>query len=166
MRQALQRIDDWICRICGWLIAAAIAFLIGLNFTQLVTRYFVDIIFLWAEELSMVLIVWICAVGAPWVTLNRSHLKMDAATPILPKSVKNVAHWAIHFLIFAMAVAFIWSGINTVDANAGFSLSVMGFDEGFRYVPLVVEGVLLLLAELVSFGEDILDKKSGKLVIE
>lgn len=166
MRATLQKIDDGFCRICSFIVATAIFGLIVLNFTQLVTRYIVDFTFTWAEEVSTLTIIYATAFGAAWVTLKRRHLKMDAATKILPQSVKNVAHWVAHALIFVTGILYIVIGIETVEYNSGFSISILGFDESIRYLPLPIEGALIAAAELITFAEDVLDAKSGKLVIK
>ena len=111
MRATLQKIDDGFCHICSFIVATAIFGLIVLNFTQLVTRYIVDFTFTWAEEVSTLTIIYATAFGAAWVTLKRRHLKMDAATKILPQSVKNIAHWVAHVLIFVTGILYIVIGI-------------------------------------------------------
>lgn len=166
MREALRKISDGICKVCGWLIAIIIAGLILLNFTQLVTRYFISVTFTWAEEVSILSLIYAAAVGAPWVTLKRTHLKMDAADKLIPLKIKKVAYWVCHVLIFTTAIIFIVAGFITVDRNQGFILSILGFDEAFRYIPIIIEGVMLLIAEVITFLEDILDLRAGKLVIK
>lgn len=166
MRQTLQKIDDGLCGICGFIVAAAIASLILLNFAQLITRYVISYTFTWAEEVSTLTIIYATAFGAPWVTLKRRHLRMDAATKLLPQSVKNVTHWIAHGLILITAVLYIYIGTKTVAYNTGFTMSILGFDESLRYLPLIGEGVLISVAELITLAEDILDAKSGKLVIK
>ncbi len=166
MRKALQKINDGICKVSGCIIALIILGLIVLNFTQLVTRYFVSVTFTWAEEVSVLSLIYAAAIGAPWVTLKRAHLKMDAADKLIPLPLKKVAYWVQHLLIFTTGVIFIVAGCITVDRNQGYVLSILGFDEAIRYIPIVLEGVLLVVAEIITFLEDILDLKAGKLVIE
>lgn len=166
MRETLQKADDIICRVCGLIISLLIAALISLNFVQLVTRYFIDFTFTWAEEVSTLAIIWATAFGAPWVTLKRRHLRMDAATKLLPEKVKFIVHWVAHVLIFVTACVYVWIGVVTVEYNTGFATSILGFDESLRYMPLCLEGALIAIAELITFFEDILDAKSGRLVIK
>ena len=166
MRATLQKISDVMCKVSGILISALICALIALNFTQMITRYFISFTFTWGEEVSILSLLYATAVGAPWVILRRGHLRMDATDKLLTPKMKVAAHWAQHVLLFAMAVIFIYTGWKTMKSNQGYTLSILRFDEVWRYFPVFLEGVLMLVAEVVTFLEDILDAKSGKLVIK
>ena len=148
------------------IISALISALIIINFTQLVTRYFISVTFLWAEEISIMFLIYACAFGAPWVTLKRAHLKMDAAEKFLSKRVKVIAHWGMHVLTVAFSIILIVAGIKTTKANAGYRFSILQFDELYRYIPIIIEGVLLLVAEIIVTLEDIIDIKEGKEIVK
>ena len=162
MRKFLDRTSAIICESSSIIISALIGALIIINFIQLVTRYFISVTFLWAEEISIMFIIYACAFGAPWVTIKRSHLKMDAAEKYLSKRVKTIAHWTMHFMTIAFAIILIIAGIRTTKANAGYRSSILRFDEFYRYLPILIEGILLLIGELIITIEDFLDVKEGK----
>lgn len=166
MRQTLQTVNNAICKVCGVLISAIIIALILLNFTQMITRYFISVTFTWAEEVSIMALLYLTAIGAPWVVLRRGHLKMDAAEKFLSQRVKVIAHWALHVLLFIMSIVFIYTGWKTMEANKGFTMSILEFDEVWRYLPVFLEGIFMLIAEVITFLEDVLDLKEGRLVIK
>ena len=166
MRKVLDRTSAIICRCSSIIIGALIGALIIINFIQLVTRYFISVTFLWAEEISIMFIIYACAFGAPWVTLKRSHLKMDAAEKYLSRRVKLIAHWGMHVLTLAFSIILIVAGIKTTKANAGYRSSILRFDEFYRYLPILIEGILLLIGESIITLEDILDIKEGKEVLK
>ena len=166
MRDVLQKIDLAICKISSVLVSALIGALIILNFTQMITRYLIAVTFTWAEEVSMLAIIYAAAIGAPWVTLKRKHLKMDAAEKLLSQKVKNVVFWIEHSFIILMGLILFIVGIKTVSVNSGYKGSILQFDEAVRYVPLIIMGALLIISGVITTWEDILDAKEGRLVIK
>lgn len=166
MKSFLQKLDNAICKTSSILVSALIGALILLNFTQMITRYVISVTFTWAEEVSILAVLYAAAVGAPWVTLKRKHLKMDAAEKLLGKGVKTVTFWIEHILVIAMGVILLVVGINTVRVNAGFRVSILRFDESVRYIPLVIMGALLILSGVITLLEDMIEQKEGRLVIK
>ena len=166
MREALRKANNAICKVSGALISLIIVALILLNITQMITRYFISFTFTWAEEVSIMVLLYMTAIGAPWVVLRRGHLKMDATEKLLTPRMKVIAHWGLHALLFMMSIVFIYSGWMTMKANQGYTMSVLRFDEVWRYVPLFLEGILMLIAEIITFLEDIIDLREGRLVIK
>lgn len=166
MREFLQKLDNAICKTSSVLVSVLICALIGLNFTQMITRYFIAVTFTWAEEVSIMTVIYTAAIGAPWATLRRKHLKMDAAAKLLSPTVKKVTFWIEHLLIIAMGVILLIVGIKTVAVNSGYKVSILQFDEGVRYVPLILMGALLIISGVITTLEDILDARDGRLEIK
>ncbi len=111
-------------------------------------------------------LIYACAFGAPWITIKRAHLKMDAAEKILSKPVKVATHWGMHILTLAFGIILIIAGIKTTKANTGYKFSILGFDEMWRYIPIIIEGVLLIIGEVIITIEDLLDLKEGKEIVK
>ena len=166
MKYFLQKLDNAICKTSSIMVSVLIGALILLNFTQMITRYVISVTFTWAEEVSILAVLYAAAIGAPWVTLKRKHLKMDAAEKLLSKGVKTVTFWIEHVLIIAMGVILLVVGINTVKVNAGFRVSILRFDESVRYIPLAIMGGLLILSGIITLLEDLIEQKAGRLVIK
>lgn len=142
----LDKIEDKICLVLQVLIAIILLVLVVLNCIQVVTRYFVSVVIVWLEEATILGIYWMAALGLPLLTFKNEHLLMDVSGKILPGIVKTIVEWAIIVLSFVASIGFVVSGILAYRINHGFYSSILGFDEGFRYIPLIVLGTLMFVA--------------------
>ena len=61
----------------------------------------------------------------------------------------------------AVGIAMIYFGRLSQIVNTGFTQSVIGFDESFRYYPLIVGGALTVVAAIERIWEQILVWKEG-----
>lgn len=142
----LNKIEERICLVLQILIAIILLVLVVLNCVQVITRYFISVVIVWLEEATILGIYWMAALGLPLLTFKNEHLLMDVSGKILPGIVKTIVEWAIIVLSFVASIGFFVSGIRAYRINHGFYSSILGFDEGFRYIPLIVLGVLMFTA--------------------
>lgn len=158
----LQKIEDRICFVLQALIGAILLVLVVLNCVQVVTRYFVSVVIVWLEEATILGVYWMAAFGIPLLTFKDEHLLMDITGKILPGWLKTAVEWAILAFSGVAAVGFIACGSLAYSINKGFSSSIIGFDESFRYVPLIVLGILMSVAVVFRVVNTIKKAKSGE----
>ena len=60
-----------------------------------------------------------------------------------------------------LGIAYIIAGMRSISLNRGLVMSIIGFDEMWRYIPLVVCGVLLIAAAIFNLVEMIFIKKTA-----
>lgn len=128
-------------------IALGIVILImaGANVIQVITRYFVSVQVLWVEDVSMMGLYWIFGLGTPMCWIIKQHLNMNAFELKMPKTVRKIL-WIIQNVIGVICgVGLLILGEKCIRINKGFVMSTIGFDESFRYYPLVVCGVLMVV---------------------
>lgn len=142
----INKIEDRLCLILQILIAVILTVLICLNVVQVVTRYFISVVIVWLEEATVLGIYWMAAFGMPLLTLKNEHLLMDISGRILPKPVKFAVEWLIMLASLGAGAGFMVVGSKAYTVNMGYRSSILGFDESFRYVPLVVCGALMIVA--------------------
>jgi len=157
------KIKKGICSIMKWIMAACLFILVLLATVQVLTRYFIAVTIIWVEELSIYLMTWMCAIGAPWIWLeNCSHIRMDVLDSVLPRKVIRIMDVVIDVVTAAVGVAVTRIGIRTWSVNHGMMMSVINLDEGDRYLPVIVGGVLLVFAAGFMLIQHIYDvKKEG-----
>ncbi len=145
-----------ICTVFKWIMAAMLFVMVSLATLQVLTRYFIAVTIIWVEELSIYIMSWMCAIGISWIWMeNNSHIRMDIVDNILPKKVLMMMDVAIDLVMAVVSVAVIRIGIKTWTVNHGMVMSVINLDEGDRYLPVIVGGVLFLFATLYMAVEHI-----------
>lgn len=79
----VNKLLDRYCRGLSWLMAASLALMVVLVFTNVVLRYAFNSGIAMSEELSRWLFVWLTFLGAVVAMHERAHLGTDSLVPRL-----------------------------------------------------------------------------------
>lgn len=88
-------------RIVSGLGGLLVAVLISITAASVIARYVFARPIQWTEEMSGLLMIWIVFIGAIGCEVENSHLRIDALTECLPKTVRR-------WLDVSVGVASIW----------------------------------------------------------
>jgi TRAP-type C4-dicarboxylate transport system permease small subunit len=110
----MKRIIDGYHRLLTWLMVATVAILIVPVTLQIISRYTALIpSWIWTEELSRFLFIWMVMLGAMVGIREHSHFEVDVWPELGPKATALLRLVSDSFvLIFAMV--FVWWGIQFV----------------------------------------------------
>ena len=153
----VDKILDGIVKTIQIILGIIILIMAGANVIQVITRYFVSVQVMWVEDVSMLGLYWIFGLGTPMCWVLRKHLNMNAFEMKMSPKVR-LALWILQNIVgIARGVGIIYLGAKCIEINAGFIMSTIGFDEAFRYYPLVACGILMIvvcvLLLIKSFGQ-------------
>ena len=125
--------------LCLLLIA-----LVALIFTQVVTRYVLQVSLSWSEELARYLLMWLAMLSAAYGFKTRAHFALVFLVRRLPASGRRAVAVAVPVLVCALLVVFVlkaaeitWSVRNQFGPATGLSKAV-------PYSSGVAGGVLML----------------------
>ena len=160
MEKTIDRILNLLIKASQLILGVVIFVMAMANVIQVVTRYMVSVQVLWVEDVSMMGLYWIFALGTPMCWILKQHLNMNAFEQKMSAKVRQIL-WAVQNVIgLAGGLGLIYLGRRCMRVNKGFVMSAIGFDEGLRYLPLVVGGaflaavcVLLLVQIFVTAGK-------------
>jgi TRAP-type transport system small permease protein len=114
-RGVLRRISSHYARALDILLAISVAVIIlpvslqiFARFTELLPRY------IWTEELSRFLLVWMVMIGAMIGVREGTHFSVDLF-PALRGRAKAAADLLAGFFVLAFAAVFLWWGIEFTD---------------------------------------------------
>lgn len=158
----IERVEGKIAKILMYFIAIGLFSLTALAILQVITRYFVDVTIIWIEEISIYILSWMAAAGVPWMWLKEGHIRMDVLNIYLPKQVLYVMDLFINLMGIVMGIALARTGWITIGVNKGYTLSIVGIDEGFRYYPLVFCGVLFSICAVIKLAEQLKGKGDAR----
>lgn len=150
-------------------IVVALEFIMGIlllamilaNFIQMVTRYFINMTVVWVEDFSILGLYWCFALGMPLAWLLNAHMEMNILEKILSEKVKLVISYLVQLSGVVFGVLFVRAGVRAISLNKGYVMSIIGFDEMWRYVPLVVCGVLLIFSAIFTCTDMILKQRTS-----
>jgi TRAP-type C4-dicarboxylate transport system permease small subunit len=112
---------------------------------QVFGRYVMNSSPTWAENLALVLILYVTLVGAAVGVRDAGHIGMESLLVLLPDGPRNKVEMLIHVLVAIFGGAMIYNGIVLGVSVSSYKLANINLSEAWRYVPLVISGALIVL---------------------
>jgi TRAP-type C4-dicarboxylate transport system permease small subunit len=125
------RAYDRILETVVVLMMAAIVVIMG---AQVVARYVFGHPFVWAEEISTYLFVWIVFLGSGLAFQRRAHIALDYFVRRLPSSVFAKLHLLLSLVVLAFLGLLAYQGLNFIGANRGvpaYTTTWVGLDTAY-----------------------------------
>lgn len=94
--------------------------------------------------------------------LKEGHIRMDVLNVYLPQTILYGMDLFINLMGIVMGIALVRTGWITIGVNKGYTLSIIGIDEGFRYYPLVFCGALFSVCAALKLAEQLNKKREVK----
>ena len=162
----MKKLENIIVKTLQAMIACLLGFMIIINVVQMVTRYFIALQIMWVEDYSVMCLYWIFALGTPMVWILGQHMDMDILAKVIKGKFKTVLYYVMQFCAFLAGIGLAYTGYRACKLNHGFVMSIAGFDEVWRYIPVVVGGAFLSLASVFCTVRAILQKVNPETVEE
>ena len=115
---------------------------------QVFGRYVLNASPTWAENLALVLILYVTLIGAAVGVRDAGHIGMDSLLVLVPERIRNRLEMVIHVLVMVFGAFMAWNGYVLGASVASYKLSNINLSEAVRYVPLVLSGVMVVLFSL------------------
>ena len=154
-------------RACAALSKAALMLavvgLIGLILCvqyQVVGRYIFNDTPSWAENLALLLVLFVTAFGVAVGVRDAGHIGLDSMIALLPDALRHKLEIAIHALVALFGLLMTSSSWEWATLKWDERKPMLGLPEGIDYVPMVIGGVLIVLFSV----EHIVALVQGKVV--
>ncbi|MFO1268839.1 MAG: TRAP transporter small permease [Rubrivivax sp.] len=125
-------------------LMAAMALLVMVN---VIARYVFNHSFVWAEEISRYMMVWVGFLGAGLVLRVGAHIAVDVFQDMLPRRAAQAMRAGVVAVFGTSLVAMLWLGIEYVLFAWGQETPVLNWNFGVIYIAIPV-GALLMLVHL------------------
>lgn len=112
---------------------------------QVFGRYVMNSSPTWAENLALVLILYVTLIGAAVGVRDAGHIGMESMLVLLPERLRNKLEMVIHVIVAVFGAAMVYNGVILGSSVASYKLANIQLSEGWRYVPLVMSGALIVL---------------------
>jgi TRAP-type transport system small permease protein len=112
---------------------------------QVFGRYVLNDSPTWAENLALVLILYVTLIGAAVGVRDAGHIGMESLLVLAPERIRHKIEMIIHVLVAIFGLAMVYNGFILGESVASYQLANVGISESWRYVPLVVSGLLIIL---------------------
>lgn len=135
----LQTLIGRVEELLGILLIAALAAVVNL---QIFSRYVFNAPFIWPEEVSRLLLVWMSFVGAAALTRRGADIAVDTFVLMMPGRARRLFHIGRDVTMIALFCFVAFQGVELAGAVAGMPLIATGMPTAMLAWPLVICGAL------------------------
>lgn len=151
MSQAwIDRTLDNIAHSCV-VVAGILLVLLIVSFGWLVFgRYVLNDTPTWVEQFALLSVAYITCLGAAAGVRNNSHLSIDLLRDNMPEPFRTLMHHVADLIVTIFGAIMAWQGLILLLSNNSRPIPMLGLMESWRFAPLVICGVLMVLFSLAS----------------
>ena len=160
MPEMLGALSRALSRAFLWFAGFGLVVMTGIIGWQVFARYVLQSSPAWAEQASLVLMLWYIGLAAAAGVREGFHIRMTAVEDAVPAGARHVMRLAAHAIVGALGVAMaVWGG-ELVMRTWSHAIPTLPLPRGVAYLPLPLSGALILLFAV----EHILAELTGRKV--
>jgi len=118
----MTRINQVIDKLIFYLLSAALGAVVGICFVQVVARYVFNASFTWAEEISVIILLWAVWLGACLAIKQQNHLRVK----ILEEKINPKSVLMLRLTLYGLAILFLgmiaWMSKTLIESSAFMTL--------------------------------------------
>lgn len=134
-----------LARICMWLGVAGLVGLIAAVSWQVFGRYVLNNTPTWAESLSLLLVLYVTMFGVAVGVRNSGHIGLESFLVLAPDWLRTKMEYLIHLLILTFGATMAYACASLAESVWAYRLPTLGVSEGWKYIPAVICGSLIVL---------------------
>ena len=128
----------------GCAIACLLAVILCVQW-QVFGRYILNDTPTWAENLALLLVLFVTAFGLAVGVRDAGHIGLESMVALLPEAWQRRVELLIHALVAVFGALMAHSGWTWAAAKWAEKKPMMPVPDGIDYVPVVIAGVLIVL---------------------
>ena len=136
--EKIDKITMWICAVL--LVLMTLNLLLGVF-----CRYILLNPFMWTEEVSRYMMVWVAGLAMASCVKRGEHLCIRVLVDSFPQGVTFVLDLFLRAILFCFLSILTWYGVKLVAANVEFSSQALDIRMAFPVSAVPVAGVLMLI---------------------
>jgi TRAP-type C4-dicarboxylate transport system permease small subunit len=134
-----------VARYGMYLAVAGLLLIVLVVFYQVFGRYVLNDPPTWAENVALVLVLYVTLIAAAVGVRDAGHIGMESLLILAPDRLRERIELFIHVLVALFGVAMAYNGWILGTSVMSYKIPILGVSEAVRYVPLVLSGVLIVL---------------------
>jgi TRAP-type C4-dicarboxylate transport system permease small subunit len=142
------RFNAWLAKACLMASVAGLYAVVATVSLQVFGRYVLNDTPVWAESLTLVMVLYVALIGAAIVVRDAGHIGMESLLILVPEKIRIRLEMVIHVLVGTFGLLMIWNGWGLTETVMAYNIPTLGISEGYKYFPLVISGVLVFLFSL------------------
>lgn len=128
-----------------WAVIVLMAAMAALVFANVVSRYVFNYSFLWVEEITRYMMVWIGFIGSGLVLRYGAHIAVEALQDALPTRAAQAMRVFVVILLAITFLAMTWLGVEYVRFAWDQETPVFNWNFGLVYLAIPLGSALMLV---------------------
>jgi TRAP-type transport system small permease protein len=134
-----------LARLCLMLAVALLLVLVLCVQWQVFGRYVLNDTPTWAENLAMLLVLFVTAFGVAVGVRDAGHIGLESLVVLLPAKWQRRIEFLIHGLVGLFGALMVQGGWLWASAKWGEKKPMLPVPDGIDYVPIIIAGALIVL---------------------
>jgi TRAP-type C4-dicarboxylate transport system permease small subunit len=139
------RVERRLVAANGAVLVALMAAMALLVIANVFARYVFNHSFVWAEELSRYMMIWVGFLGSGLVLRVGAHLAVDVFQDLLPLRAAQTLRVGVVAVLAGAFIAMFWLGAQYVAFAWGQETPVLNWNFGLVYLAIPIGAVLMLV---------------------
>jgi TRAP-type C4-dicarboxylate transport system permease small subunit len=145
MSNAFDRILDRITTVVKWTMVSMACVIFFITTFTVFTRYVLNFVASWSEEIPRYMLVWITYLGAALAIKFKEHISLDVFFNLMPLRARQVGYLLLNGLIAVVAVIMVVYGIGLVRHFGDDKMESIPLTNFWLYLAMPLSGTLILL---------------------
>ena len=145
MLKAFDRVLDWITTIVKYVMLVQASMIFVIICFAVFTRYLLNYVPSWSEEVPRYLLVWISYLGAALAVKYKEHISLDFFFNLMPVRARQVGHLILNVLIGIVGVIMLVFGIGLVRQFGDDLMESIAVKNFWLYLAMPISGGLMVL---------------------
>ena len=158
---SLTRLNRVLSRGILYLACICLVGLLSVVIYGVVLRYVFNDAPPYVEQVALLLVVSVAMFGASAGVRDAGHIGLDSLVKALPAKVQFWCKFVVYLLVIGFALALLAGGTLMAISTHASTIPTLGLSEAFRYLPVLMSGVLIILFSI----EHLLAQFSGTKVV-
>ncbi|SDO76747.1 TRAP-type C4-dicarboxylate transport system, small permease component [Ralstonia sp. 25mfcol4.1] len=134
-----------LARACLGLGVFGLLLLVVAVLYQVFGRYVLNDTPTWAESIAMLLVLYVTMLGTAVGVRDAGHIGLESLLILLPDHLRTKLEILIHVLVGVFGAVMAYNCAFLAHSVADYKLPTLGISEGWRYLPPVIAGTLIVL---------------------
>jgi TRAP-type transport system small permease protein len=145
MSNPFDRLLERITSVVKWVMILMTCVIFFVTTFTVFTRYLLNYVPSWSEEIPRYLLVWITYLGAALAIKFKEHISLDIFFNLMPLKARQVGHLFLNGLIAIVAVIMVVYGIGLVNHFGDDKMESIPLTNFWLYLIMPISGTLMLL---------------------
>jgi len=162
MFKAFDRVLDWIATTVKYVMLVQASMIFVIICFAVFTRYLLNYVPSWSEEVPRYLLVWISYLGAALAVKYKEHISLDVFFNLMPVRARQVGHLILNVLIGAVGVIMLVFGIGLVRQFGDDLMESIAVKNIWFYLAMPISGGLMVLFIIQDTWKGVLGLRGQK----